>query len=108
MCKNLKRANHMMRSNVGSKESVISGVECFHLVINIFIFCYVIIWNYVTSIQLREQFLNSQSHAAKDTLHKGIQKHFEMQQETFPIINNVIEWVLVFNILITVTRLTFF
>ena len=98
----------MMRNNVASMDSVISGVECFHLVINIFIFCYVIIWNYNISKHLQEQFLNSQSHAAKDTLHKGIQKRFEMQQGTFPIINNVIEWVLVFNIFVTITRLTFF
>ena len=108
MLKQVKNVDFELHKNVRSLKLVIAVVEFLHLVINIFIFCYVIIWNHNTSIQLREQFLNKQSHATKDTLHQGIQKHFQVQRETFPVINNVIDWILVLNVLLTITRLTFF
>ena len=97
-----------MQNDIHGLRLVKSGIECLHLIINIFIFCHVIIWNNVTSKKLQVILLNAQSHAAKDNLYQSIQKYNQMQQGIFPILNNVIELVLVLNVLVTVARLTFF
>ena len=95
-----------MTQSIINLQTIVYGVEVFHFLLNVFIFCHVIIWNYNTSIQLSEVLLRLHSHATKDTLYKGVQEPIK-KPSTFPIINDLFEWLLVLNILIAITRLTF-
>jgi hypothetical protein len=107
MNKDTYRSKNIFHHNViTTKAAIICGVNIFHLLLNIFILCYVIIWNYNSRVHLSELFLNLRSHATKDTIYKVVQKHIK-RPTTFPISNDFFEWFLILNLLITIARIAF-
>ena len=97
-----------MSQSIINIQSIIYGVEVLHFFLSVFILCHVVILNYDShSIQLSELTLRINSHATKNTLYKDAQEPIQ-KLSTFPIIKDLFEWLLVLNILIAITRISFF
>ena len=107
MTGNVHNYKHKLHQNIINLKIIICGVEVCHLLINVFIFCYLIICTLNASDHISTIRLRLASHATNDTTSNIVQGHIKRAENVF-IINDVFELVLVFNIIIAITRFTFF